>query len=78
MAAITLPKPGTELGPCESADCGHKDCALTREQAAAVCRYCNEPIGYDKRFYFRITGESSDNPMHEVCFIEHFEGKADV
>lgn len=50
MAAATLPKPGTEYGPCE-ATCEHTDCAETREMAEAVCPLCHETIGFDVRFY---------------------------
>jgi hypothetical protein len=50
MAAGRLPKPGTELGPCDW-PCRHKDCVETRMMAASVCRFCSTPVGYERRFY---------------------------
>jgi len=49
MAAMALPAPGTELGPCE--DCVHSDCVAARRQASAICAKCFQPIGYERRFY---------------------------
>ena len=45
-----LSGPGTDHGPCES-ECEHRDCAGTRAMAAAPCKHCGEPIGYDTKFY---------------------------
>lgn len=45
MAVYELPKPGTELGPCED-DCEHLDCAETRRQATGKCPLCGKPVGY--------------------------------
>lgn len=50
MAAGILPAPGTRTGPCAE-PCEHMDCRATRENAAAECIHCNEPIGYDTRYY---------------------------
>lgn len=50
MAAGILAAPGTEYGPCEG-ECQHTDCAATRSTATAECIHCDEPIGYDTRFY---------------------------
>ena len=50
MAAGKLPAPGTDLGPCKK-KCRHKDCAETRRMAEATCPFCDETIGYDRRFY---------------------------
>lgn len=50
MAAGRLPAPGTEFGPCLE-PCQHNDCAATRADAAAICRFCSKEIGYDRRFY---------------------------
>ena len=56
MAAITLPAPGTALGPCAET-CAHRDCAETHQIATAECFYCIHPIGYGTRFYTSaITG----------------------
>ena len=49
MAAAILPEIGSKKGPCLS--CNHSDCSATRQMAAAVCPYCNKPIGYSTRFY---------------------------
>ncbi len=61
MAAGTLPKPGTQYGPCK-AKCTHRDCAQTRAISAAACTICAKPIGYDKRFY-----TEDGKHMHAVC-----------
>ena len=58
MAAGILQKPGTKGGPCET-ECKHRDCAMTREDAAKVCRRCGKAIGYETRFY-------NDGPGHLV------------
>jgi hypothetical protein len=50
MAAGTLPSPGTEYGPCADS-CQHRDCALTRSEAATGCKLCGEAIGYETRYY---------------------------
>ena len=64
MAAASLSPPGTEFGPCEDA-CGHRDCARTRQMAATVCRFCEKPIGYDRRFY--QGPEGPDDLDHASC-----------
>lgn len=63
MAAGYLSKPGTEYGPCEGG-CEHRDCAATREMAATVCRFCGEPIGYDRGFYW---GDRIEDRAHASC-----------
>lgn len=50
MAAGVLPKPGSKLGPCKGA-CKHRDCAMTRADAASPCRFCGKPIGYGESFF---------------------------
>ncbi len=50
MAAARLPIPGSKYGPCLDI-CAHRDCAATRAEAAAICRLCAKPIGYEVRFY---------------------------
>lgn len=62
MAAGILPKPGTELGPCEDHGCGHTDCAETRRMAAVICRLCGEPVGYERRFY-----DDEGRLVHGAC-----------
>lgn len=63
MAALALPEPGTELGPC-TGDCQHTDCAETREMAAAQCRICEQPIGYGKRMYVE---DGDQSYVHAAC-----------
>lgn len=70
MAAGRLPKPGTEYGPCEG-ECEHVDCKATRLMAAAVCHFCEETIGYDRRFY-RDEGGAL---VHAVCLEESIEAQ---
>jgi hypothetical protein len=50
MAAGRLPRPGTELGPCEGG-CNHSDCQGTWEMAKRHCKYCSQPIGFDRDFF---------------------------
>jgi hypothetical protein len=61
MAAGTLPRPGTEYGPCED-DCEHTDCEATKTQAANECPLCHIQIGYGIRFYQR-----DDGLVHARC-----------
>lgn len=63
MGWLTLPAPGSEHGPCTDG-CSHIDCQATRDDAAASCRDCKKPIGYDVKFY----GSSGDGSIaHAVC-----------
>lgn len=50
MAAGTLPRPGTRLGPCVDC-CVHTDCAETLRMADSLCVLCGKKIGYETRFY---------------------------
>lgn len=50
MAAATIPKPGTTAGPCADA-CEHRDCQHQRRDAARICHWCSEPIGYGRGLY---------------------------
>lgn len=50
MAAISNPAPGSKYGPCAE-PCEHADCKESREEAAALCTICDEPIGYEIAFY---------------------------
>ena len=64
MAAGTLPKPGTEYGPCVP-DCQHRDCAETRRMATQLCTICKTPIDYDIRFY--VDPDNREELVHAVC-----------
>lgn len=64
MAAGVLPAPGTEYGPCDTPECGHRDCEATRETAVSLCSWCDEPIGYDTRYYH---GDSPGDYVHALC-----------
>jgi len=50
MASTKLPLPGSQYGPCAE-PCKHQDCARARADAAEVCIYCGESIGYNRSFY---------------------------
>lgn len=66
MAAGSLPKPGTEFGPCME-PCVHEDCALTRKMAESECYECKKPIGYDRRFFdHRERGLCHESCAHEA------------
>jgi hypothetical protein len=68
MACGTIPKPGTELGPCKDV-CDHRDCTASRRQANTICRKCGEPIGYDSRFCtsYGLPPNQVEGPFHERC-----------
>lgn len=69
MAAGILQRPGTKLGPCK-AQCKHRDCAQTKGDAAATCRFCQKAIGYGVGFYrARLSGELA----HAFCFEDAVE-----
>lgn len=72
MAAVSIPAPGTPLGPCPTTKgrheltCGHLDCRDSRRTAAKVCRICNRPIGYDTRYY--VAGDNVEpDHTHAIC-----------
>lgn len=66
MAAGYLGKPGTEFGPCGES-CGHTDCRYTRDMAAAPCRLCGKPIGYDSGFFEDGSGPLLEVLVHAPC-----------
>jgi hypothetical protein len=77
MAAGRLPMPGSEYGPCQSPQCGHKDCSETRSLAKLKCRYCKKSIGFERRFYFLPSKVSTRGELvHAVCYEEHVEKTA--
>jgi len=71
MASITIPKPGSDFGPCENPSCGHVDCGDHRCNAAKLCTICRKPIGYDRHCY--LNGD--DSPCHHVCLVEKLENR---
>lgn len=88
MAAGTLPKPGTKLGPCKSKrdgvvkGCSHRDCLTTRRMAEEVCRFCGDMIGYDRRFYTdpqntrAVRGDSElsgPSLVHADCLEDYYD-----
>ena len=62
MAAYALAAPGSPNGPCLD-PCEHTDCDETRRMAAALCRYCSEPIGYEVRAYY----DPGEGYAHAPC-----------
>ncbi len=61
------PLPGSLYGPCRNT-CDHSDCRKSREDAASLCRICNEPIGYGHEIYFEKTGL-----VHAPCLWKEVE-----
>jgi hypothetical protein len=61
VAAIKLPAPGTEYGPCLK-PCSHVGCAMMHNRAAELCNYCGKPIGYETRFYV-----IDQRAVHSAC-----------
>lgn len=53
------------FGPCEDVGCGHRDCKATRAMAESICRLCEQPIGYDVRFYHDNKNEGQW--VHAFC-----------
>ncbi|RJX17704.1 MAG: hypothetical protein C4570_07825 [Ammonifex sp.] len=70
MAAGTLPKPGTEYGPCEK-PCKHRDCNLTKQMAETPCGLCGKPIGYGTRFYMTAVNQLA----HAACEELEWHGR---
>lgn len=73
MAATKVHGPGTDYGPYMGA-CTHRDCAASREQAAAVCDICGVPIGYET-YWFTVrstlpNGGEVESAVHEACLVE--------
>ncbi len=63
-------KPGAEFGPC-AGPCKHKDCAQMHRQAAALCRICQQPIGWGARVYF----EEGNKAVHARCAEDEVDRK---
>jgi len=86
MGYSMLSEPGSEFGPCKDG-CDHKDCVWTRKTAESICRFCNEPIGYNRGFYVDseppvvkdkkkvITGRIEESFVHSSCQQEDQEKK---
>ena len=70
MGWVAIPEPGSEFGPCLDEKCGHTDCAASREQAAAKCRVCGEPIGYNRGFY---GPDETGRAIHFACIDEELK-----
>lgn len=64
MAAIQIPAPGTEYGPCVD-PCEHRDCAAARRDAARPCRVCGKPIGYG----VDCGADDDGNWAHWMCLL---------
>lgn len=63
MAAGILSK------PCKRT-CRHIDCAANRKDAAATCRFCGMPIGFEKLMYrSRLSGDLA----HSACLEDAVE-----
>lgn len=92
MAAGTLPKPGSKFGPCEIRGagtwnpdgtvsppdaCTHADCVQTRRDAACVCRFCKQRIGYDVRHYIDPDDKATPVPsralVHAACLEDSID-----
>ena len=77
MPAPRIHPPGTDLGPCDE-PCEHQDCADQHAIAAEICRYCDQPIGFDTRFYpeadLRAAGTGiTYHHVHAICQADAFE-----
>lgn len=78
MAAGTIPKPGSELGPCDgAARCGHGDCAANVRDAQAYCGLCGHQIGYETRFYQSRKPDERITPLIDAAGAEYWLHHAD-
>lgn len=66
MASSALAAPGTKYGPCIE-PCEHRDCAASREIAAAPCLLCRESIGFN-RHYYDYEGAEGKGQVHAACY----------
>jgi len=66
MAAGILPSPGEQFGPCAEL-CQHSDCKSTRIIAETLCRFCANPIGFNRRFY------NDNGYVHASCLEDALE-----
>lgn len=64
MGWLLLDKPGDEYGPCKDENCGHSDCAASRNDAALICPHCGESIGYETKYYIHENGRVL---VHALC-----------
>jgi hypothetical protein len=83
MAALPIPAPGTQYGPCPER-CEHKSCEALRGSAACPCRICGKPIGYDTNcfdeWYDATEAQRKDRGrygffVHAVCLMEEVAAK---
>ncbi len=66
MAAGILITPGGQFGPCAEL-CQHSDCKSTRIIAETLCRFCANPIGFNRRFY------NDNGYVHASCLEDAIE-----
>lgn len=70
MAYIILAEPGsTKHAPCAK-ECQHIDCNKTKEQAKALCPFCNKPLGYNNRLASDSENSFSTALAHQVCLFD--------
>lgn len=71
MPASLIPRPGTQIGPCDkTASCGHDDCKQTVADAASLCPKCGKPIGYDHRaFYYHGNNPDDRKKWPESAWV---------
>lgn len=72
MAAMSLPAPGTEYGPCVTW-CSHDSCMETRQMAATVCRLCVGPIAYNLPCF---SDGHRDDLVHAVCLAHEIDTRS--
>jgi len=66
MAAGILITLGGQFGPCADL-CQHSDCKSTRIIAETLCRFCANPIGFNRRFY------NDNGYVHASCLEDAVE-----
>ena len=68
MSASVIRSPGARHGPCLDL-CIHQDCLELRAIAAAICPLCQQPIGYDNRFY----RDQIHGLVHAICLEDYLQ-----
>ena len=72
MAASSIATPGSEYGPCVDRLCGHADCEANRQAAECICRICNQPIGYDTKYYDEWYDHENARSEDRYAYGVHF------
>lgn len=68
-SGFRLRPPGEQHGPCDPV-CDHLHCRGVKILASRLCGICNQPLGYNTRFYFGSNNDSERLHLYTVT-IQH-------